>query len=832
MKHRYKASWRWGYRIIGILTIIFMLAAVLGFYFVQRLLLRNTQNMGNELASRYGQMELWDVRAAEPLLTLGIQELEEEIGSGADREAQIQWVYSFFDQLVQVDGIALVPFAVIQGETLFQDDTIHYNITATSWYQQVLQANGETVLSNGGLDAKDAYSTIVVAKKCRNSPNIMGFYINLQDQAMMNAGELPDGTAYYLCDAKGQLLYAWTQLDVEPAELARHIRTMVEQIQDGHLEGAQEYVYDLTGQKRAIYYHTANDGSVSILTVPYTSLLGELRHAFQLFMATCGAILLLLAFIGIRGYRLQNKLSRVNETLAALSNLYYAIYRVNWVRGTYEIIKCTNDMAQLLPPKGLYSNLLTVFAKLIDAEDFAQFQSSFSLQNMRQLVEQNVSDFGGDFRRLFDTEYRWVNVRLLFDAALQHNETILCFRQVHQEKQQQLRQLQVLESALDEAKAGEQSRQQFFSQMSHDMRTPLNVITGTVALAQQKMDDPAATADCLTKIRVASQQLLELINDVLEMSRMEQADLHLHNVSCDLEETMNQCLSTFQAQAELEQKTLTLSFSLPHRQVYADSLRLQQVLNNLVSNALKFTNAGDSIQVEVSQPPHLGHDMCRIVVRDTGIGMSEEFLPKLFEPYARESRFGTHTVLGTGLGMAIVKTIVSRMNGQIQVESVAGQGTCFTLTLPMEPADPPEQANAANAAPDPAAVLGGKSVLLAEDFEMNLEIATELLKLCGAQVTQARNGQEAVDAFAASAPGQFDLILIDMNMPVLDGCGAAAAIRAMDRPDAAAIPILAVTANAFAEDVSATAQAGMNAHIAKPINLQQLAAAVRDLTVS
>ena len=252
------------------------------------------------------------------------------------------------------------------------------------------------------------------------------------------------------------------------------------------------------------------------------------------------------------------------------------------------------------------------------------------------------------------------------------------------------------------------------------------------------------------------------------------------------------------------------------------------MLNNLLSNALKFTNQGDDISVEVSQPPRQDQGVCRIVVRDTGIGMSEDFLPQLFTPYARESRFGTQTVLGTGLGMTIVKTIVSRMEGQIQVESAPGKGTAITLTMPMAPV----AGDTASETPppvDPAEILHGKHILLADDYEMNLEIGTELLKLCGAQVTQARNGREAVEAFRTSPAGFFDMILMAMKMPVMDGCEAARTIRAMEREDAAAVPILAVTANAFAEDMAATAQSGMNAHIAKPVDLNQLAAVFRDL---
>lgn len=471
--------------------------------------------------------------------------------------------------------------------------------------------------------------------------------------------------------------------------------------------------------------------------------------------------------------------------------------------------------------------------QVIDQETFDQFKTSFSLENIRQLVERNVSDFGGDFRRLFDGEYRWVSVRLLFDSALRQEEAVLCFRQVEEEKERQLRQLHVLENALDQARESEAAREQFFSQMSHDMRTPLNVIIGTVELAQQSTAEKIG--DCLKKIQVSASHLLELINDILEMSRMERTDLSLKNDPCDLRETVSQCLSGFQTQAELQHKSLEASFSLTHPQVYADAFRLQQVLNNLISNAMKFANEGDKIQVEVSQPSRQEQGICCIVVRDTGVGMSEDFLPKLFTPYARESRFGVQTVLGTGLGMTIVHTIVTHMGGQIQVESAPGQGSAFTLTIPMEPVTekaetaPPEAAAPAPPAEDPTRVLRGKWVLLAEDYEMNLEIATELLKLAGARVTQARNGQEAVERFAQSQPGEFDVILMDMNMPVLDGCGAAAAIRAMDRPDAASVPILAVTANAFAEDVAATAQAGMNAHIAKPIDMRQLAGVLQGL---
>jgi CheY-like chemotaxis protein len=214
-------------------------------------------------------------------------------------------------------------------------------------------------------------------------------------------------------------------------------------------------------------------------------------------------------------------------------------------------------------------------------------------------------------------------------------------------------------------------------------------------------------------------------------------------------------------------------------------------------------------------------------VADTGAGMSEDFLPKLFEPYEREVRFGAKTVMGTGLGMPIVKNLVSRMGGQITVNSALGKGTTFSVTLPFDVGEAPQPA--AETLPTAQVQLANRQILLAEDNFLNMEIATELLQIRGAKVTPAENGREALDAFQNAPHYFFDAILMDMQMPEMDGCQAAEAIRALDRPDAGSTPIIALTANAFAEDISRTAQAGMNAHLAKPIHIEQLCAVLTKL---
>ena len=342
------------------------------------------------------------------------------------------------------------------------------------------------------------------------------------------------------------------------------------------------------------------------------------------------------------------------------------------------------------------------------------------------------------------------------------------------------------------------------------MRTPLNAIIGLSQLAGQHTHEPEEISRYLCRINAASRQLLELINDILDMSRMEQGMVTLNNTPIDLKACVEECLETFRYQADQQGKQLTWDFSLENTHLLADPYRLQQ-----------FTNRDGRISLHVSQLDSGEYAKYKFVIADNGIGMTAEFLPHLFDPYYREMRFTDRQAVGTGLGMSIVKSLVTQMNGEIRVESRPDEGTTFTVILPfpvIETADPAEDAPTAEA----SFSLKGLRILLAEDNEVNMEISTELLTMHGVEVTQAWNGREALDLFAQSAPFTFDAVLLDMQMPQMDGCEAARRIRALSRPDARSVPIIAVTANAFAEDIAATAAAGMNAHISKPIDFNGL----------
>jgi len=281
----------------------------------------------------------------------------------------------------------------------------------------------------------------------------------------------------------------------------------------------------------------------------------------------------------------------------------------------------------------------------------------------------------------------------------------------------------------------------------------------------------------------------------------------------------------FQMQAQSNHQEFSMELSLPaSTQILTDGNRLNQILNNLLTNAIKYTPAGGRIKLRAEELPGSNPDerFYRFTVSDNGIGMAPEFLERIFLPFEREDTSMTNQTSGVGLGMAITHSIVEMMGGRIDVQSERGKGSTFTVLLPCHLA---QQAPASQPSADTGTFsLEGRRFLLAEDNFLNMEIATELLTMEGAAITPVQNGQEAVDAFASSAPGTFDAIILDIQMPVLDGYGAARAIRALPRPDAQTIPILAMTANAFTDDIAAAREAGMNGHIAKPVDMNRIKA--------
>lgn len=362
----------------------------------------------------------------------------------------------------------------------------------------------------------------------------------------------------------------------------------------------------------------------------------------------------------------------------------------------------------------------------------------------------------------------------------------------------------------------------FLSHMSHDFRTPVNGILGMAERIRRKKDEPETVDDCLDKIKGAAGHLLELMDDVLDMSRLEVGEICLTRSPFDLNEELRRVRSIAEESAKV--KGIALEFHMDgavHTRLLGSPMHLRRILLNLVSNAVKYNRPGGRVDVSVRE---VGGDdrrvALRFVVRDTGIGMSEEFVQKsLFHPFTQEHDNARTEYQGTGLGMAIVSDLVKFMGGAIGVESRLGEGTTFTVQLEFDlnPAEPPSPEDA-----QPLTDISGMRVLVAEDNDLNLEIARCMLQDAGVKTAEARNGREAVEKFAASEEGAFDAILMDVMMPVMDGMQAARAIRALPRRDAADVPIIAMTANAFAEDQSRARDCGMTKYLTKPVDPAKL----------
>lgn len=366
----------------------------------------------------------------------------------------------------------------------------------------------------------------------------------------------------------------------------------------------------------------------------------------------------------------------------------------------------------------------------------------------------------------------------------------------------------------------------FLSHMSHDFRTPVNGILGMAERIRRKKDEPETVDDCLDKINGAADHLLELMDDVLDMSRLKFGEIRLARSPFDLNEELRRVRSIAEESAKV--KGIALEFRMDgavHTRLLGSPMHLRRILLNLVSNAVKYNRPGGRVDVSVRE---VGGDdrrvALRFVVRDTGIGMSEEFVQKsLFHPFTQEHDNARTEYQGTGLGMAIVSDLVKFMGGAIGVESRLGEGTTFTVQLEFDlnPAEPPAATDA-----QPLTDISGMRVLVAEDNDLNLEIARCMLQDAGVKTAEARNGREAVEKFAASEEGVFDAILMDVMMPVMDGMQAARAIRALPRRDAADVPIIAMTANAFAEDQSRARDCGMTKYLTKPVDPAKLRAAL------
>ncbi len=429
-------------------------------------------------------------------------------------------------------------------------------------------------------------------------------------------------------------------------------------------------------------------------------------------------------------------------------------------------------------------------------------------------------------------ETRWVRMQFIL-AEQEYSVPVSVTLAVQDIEEARRRREQVrtaLELAYQQTKQANQAKSMFLSSMSHDIRTPMNAILGMTQIAAMNMDDRAKVEDCLTKIRSASSHLLELINQVLDMSRIESGKIELEEKPVSLRGLIRDMLVMTQSEAQKKQLHVQTQLEgLENDLVYGDSSRIQQIFLNLMSNAVKYTPADGEIVFTARTLPEKtgGYSAYEFVFRDNGIGMTPEFLEKIFDPFSREETERTAKIQGTGLGMSITKTLANMMRGDVTVESAVGKGSCFTVTLRLREAKGQTAQPQSELREPETGSFQNCRILLVEDNEINREIIREFLKPTEILVDEAENGKAAVECIAAHPGDYYQLVFMDIQMPLMNGYEAAAAIRDLERDSGAHVPILALTANAFSEDIDRATAAGMDGYLSKPVEIQKIMEALR-----
>ena len=511
------------------------------------------------------------------------------------------------------------------------------------------------------------------------------------------------------------------------------------------------------------------------------------------------------------------------QALLALGTAYYHISSLNLKTKRVELVKRSRPLGRdIEEDSGDWCPQFEIIKEVI-AEPFVQkYMDFFDIRTMAARLR-NKESMSDEFMKKDGTWFLSMVVPQIYDADGNVTSVLFANRDVTDEKIRELRQEKELREAKLKAESANHAKSSFLFNMSHDIRTPMNAIIGYAELASRHVNDTEKLGRYLKKIQVCGKELLSLLNNVLNLARIENNKIETEYTVSNVRETFENCVTMFQQQAESKNQTLSMTEQILYPYVYMDAPHVSEICLNIISNAIKYTNAGGTISCHIAQMPSEKENWCNLVitVTDNGIGMSEEFQKHIFEAFERENNTTLSHVEGSGIGMDITKKLVDLMDGTIEVKSKQGEGSAFTVTIPCRKASEDDFLVKKNNIRNKNC-LSGVRILLVEDNEINREIATELLTEEGCIVETANDGVACIDMIEKADADYYRMVLMDIQMPVMNGYDATLAIRKLKDVEKAGIPIIAMTANAFAEDVNKALSAGMNDHVAKPIDMNIL----------
>ena len=610
----------------------------------------------------------------------------------------------------------------------------------------------------------------------------------------------------------------------------------------------REHVREAFSQRGSTFYSYLDQGKETVGTVSYIGkdsdfflLINFPVNAYQSMVRNAGMngvvllICLTILFLAVGFFiifrtilqkkKLLEETKNSNDIHFAMSRLFENFVIINAASRTYHYIEGMPDVGHI-PNDGAYDlfmeDLLARFPNEKEREEAAG-QISFAALTDQMNQGKNIISYNLHAPIREEEWFTYNFIVVSRDEEDKVKEFIIARQDITrlQEKEEEIK--SILEQARDEAEKGNRAKSNFLSSMSHDIRTPMNAIIGYTNIAMAHMDDKALVSDSLGKIASSSQYLLSLINDVLDMSKIESGKIQIHEDVCNLKQVFEKIADMTRSQAN--KKKLDVSYQVDgirHPVVTVDEVRLEQILVNITSNAVKYTPEGGRIEIRAEEAEELarGRSRYRFSVKDSGVGMSPEFLPLIFESFSRATNSTINKIQGTGLGMAITSRLVKLMGGEINVTSQVGEGSEFIVSMDLswQTEEEEERSSDQDQILNEEINLSGKRILLVEDNDINAEIASMILSEYGIDIERACNGQEGVNRVAERGDGYYDAVLMDIQMPVLNGYDATRQIRELEGEYAKNLPIIAMSANAYEEDVQEALASGMNGHIAKPFD--------------
>lgn len=957
----------------------FVLIVGLCTFILRKTLWENTNQMGLTLVENYTSSEESNIRTCEAILDICVNYIGEREKEDISIEELRQGLYTFMSGLTDMYGSENIRIygRVFDATEILSDDpevenARDHDVTDMEYYQGAVAAAGETYISAVYTDFLTGLPIVTMCKVVPETGSFMA--IDIKPGCFDKNNEdlvLPQNASYYLVGRKNSLLYYQSCWDYERDEFQALVYSYIEDAECNQKSHVLENIRPADGIVRNVYFHHMDNGWTGILTIPEEEILSG-TDTFQNI-----SIMLILLGIAVFVFQVFREYgnAKSHQALMDQTRIYRnamdstaracrAIYYIDVKEKTTETVYPRREGRAKRRPYDRAVEEYLDFGR-VEEEYVDQLKAFLNLPDIiKQLAAKEHIEQQFKVKRAGSEAYEWCSIAIT--AAEEENGELtaltMAVRNIDDVISREEKQKQMLEQAVERAEAANHAKSDFLSRMSHDIRTPMNAILGMTSIATMHIDEKERVLDALGKITVSGKHLLGLINEVLDMSRIESGKVSLVEGSFNLSDTIESLMTVFRTQMDAKGLMLNAGIAkLEHENVIGDEQHLQQIFMNIMGNAVKFTPEGGKISIFIEEKPSAirGCGYYEFTFEDTGIGMEKEYIDKIFEPFSRAADSRTSKIEGTGLGMSIAVNIARMMKGDIKVDSELGKGSRFTVTvylklddttdadlaayngLPVLVVDDEElscesscemlrslgmdaeyvlsgeaameriaktesegvkfavalldwkmpgkdglettkeirkafghdiaiiissaydwadiESEAVDAGVDAfigkplfksrliqvlKEVLGheehreeggstvletfkqqdfsGKRVLLVEDNEINIEVAKELLGIVGIQIETAMNGKLAVEAVMEKEPGYYDLIFMDIQMPVMNGYEAARAIRASGRKDLEEIPIVAMTADAFADDIKRSQDAGMNSHVSKPVDVQKL----------